>query len=36
MKSRTVFLLVFPLYVISLGVRIFQEEKIMRRTFSDY
>ena len=36
MKSRTVFVLVFPLYAISLGVRIFQEEKIMRRTFSDY
>ena len=36
MKSWTVFLLVFPLYLISLGVRIFQEEKLMRAEFSDY
>ena len=36
MKSFTVLVLVFPLYLISLGVRIFQEEKIMRQTFADY
>lgn len=36
MKAFTVFVLVFPLYLISLGVRIFQEEKIMRQTFADY
>ena len=36
MKASTVFMLVFPLYLISLGVRIFQEEKLMRARFADY
>ena len=36
MKCFTVLVLLFPLYLISLGVRIVQEEKIMRQTFADY
>ena len=36
MKSYVVFLMVFPVYLVSLGVRIVQEEKLMRSMFVDY
>ena len=36
MKSYGVLLILFPAYLLSLGVRIRQEESVMRSTFSDY
>jgi isoprenylcysteine carboxyl methyltransferase (ICMT) family protein YpbQ len=36
MKSYIVFLILFPIYLVSLGVRIIQEEKLMRSKFLDY
>ena len=36
MKSYIVLLMLFPVYLISLAVRIIQEEKLMRSMFSDY
>jgi isoprenylcysteine carboxyl methyltransferase (ICMT) family protein YpbQ len=36
MKSYVVLLTVFPVYLVSLGVRIVQEEKQMRSRFEDY
>jgi len=35
-KSWLVFLVLFPVYVISLAIRISQEEKIMKQKFKDY
>ncbi|WP_317932961.1 isoprenylcysteine carboxylmethyltransferase family protein [Halioxenophilus sp. WMMB6] len=36
LKAYWVLLTIFPLYLISLALRIVREEKIMRATFSDY
>ena len=36
MKAAVVFAVVFPLYLVSLGVRIFEEERQMRARFADY
>lgn len=36
LKSFSVLTYLFPIYLLSLGLRIWQEEKIMRTTFSEY
>lgn len=36
MKAPVVFAVIFPLYLISLGVRILREEQLMRARFADY
>ncbi len=36
LKSYTVFIWLFPVYSVSLFIRIYQEEKLMQATFPDY